>query len=626
MERFKNLSLKNKIFLSTLAVILLISVLIALLARWVLVSSLTFELKRRGMGIAQSIAESSRSYILTEDTAGLTSLAFDSLLGERKPLIVYIFILDKQNNVLSHTFTHAFPEGLQLANRVQPDQTQSIRLLRIGGHSVHDIAVPVKEGIYQIGTVHVGLNKTHIDQLISKLRITFLGFLSAIAVIFFLISHRLSLYITRPVSELTAVSDEISRGNLDIEPHLGKEIVHWRESKKKGRAGDEVMQLADSFINMTNRLKISQFKLKESEEKYRSLFNSGPNPIFVLDRETLEIVDANPSAEETYGYSKDELIGRSFIDLGFFEDDKTGLSLFTTETKGDSSIVHSKVRHYKKGRKPFYVNVHACAAKYRDRDAMIIATTDITEMIEKDTQLIQASKMTTLGEMSAGIAHELNQPLNAIKMGSEYLKMMVEDGRKIQEQDLFQVADDLSSQVDRATGIIDRLRDFGRKADFTRERIEINRPIKNVLDLVRKQLSLQNIQVQLELDENLPAILAHNNRLEQVFFNLVTNARDAINQKRETGAGSRNHVICIRSFREDERVAVLVSDTGIGIQEPLKERIFEAFFTTKKLGEGLGLGLAIAYGIVKDYGGDIRVESQEGDGTTFKLTFPCARA
>ena len=622
MERFKNMSLKNKIFFSTLAVILLISLLIALLARWVLVSSLTFELKRRGTGIAQSIAESSRSYILTENTPELTSLIFDALLGERKPLIVYIFILDKQDRVLSHTFTHPFPEGLQLANRVPPDQPQSIRLLRIGGHEVHDIAVPVKEGIYQIGTVHVGLNKTHIDQLVGKLRITFLGFLSVIAVIFFLISHWLSLYITRPISELTKVSDEISRGNLDIQPHLGKEIRYRQDLKGKGPVGDEVMQLADSFINMTNRLKISQYKLKESEEKYRSLFDSGPNPIFVIDRETLQIVDANPSVEETYGYSKDELVGKSFLDLGLFGDDKTGLSFFTTETEGHSSIVHSKVRHYKKGHKPFYVNVHACTAQYRDRDVMIIATTDLTEMIEKDTQLIQASKMTTLGEMSAGIAHELNQPLNAIKMGSEFLKMMIEDGRKIQEQDLFQLADDLSVQVDRATGIIDRLREFGRKADFTRERIEINRPIKGVLALVRKQLSLQNIHVQLDLDENLPPILGHNNRLEQVFFNLVTNARDAINQKRETGSGSRDHVIRIRSFREDDHVAVMVSDTGIGIPEGLKGRIFEAFFTTKELGEGLGLGLAITYGIIKDYGGEIHVESEEGAGTTFKLTFP----
>jgi len=257
-------------------------------------------------------------------------------------------------------------------------------------------------------------------------------------------------------------------------------------------------------------------------------------------------------------------------------------------------------------------------------DCLIATTTDINESVEKEAQLIQASKMTTLGEMSAGIAHELNQPLNTIKMGNEFLKMMIEKGKKISEQDLFQVVDEVSGEVDRAAEIITRLREFGRKADFTKEKIDINRSIRGVLDIVGKQLSLQNIDVELDLDETIPHILAHNNRFQQVIFNLVTNARDAINQKHEAEAESDNRVISIRSFREDDRVAITVSDTGIGIPEPARDRIFEAFFTTKEMGEGMGLGLSISSEIVRDYGGDIHVQSEEGSITTFKLTFPCA--
>jgi len=614
-KKISEASLKNKIFFSTLAVILLTSVLIALFTRWILISSLTLELQRRGLGIAQSIAEGSRGYMLTQDTPNLTSLVFDARLGERKFLIPYVFILDKKNNVIAHTFTSAFPDGFHMANSILPEQDKSIKLLKMGRLSVYDVAIPVKEGIYQIGVVHVGLNKNHIDTLIGKLRTTFVGFVSVVTIIFFVISHWLSNYITRPISELTKVSDEISRGNYDIKPDL--------KNKIEG-AGSEVILLADSFINMTNRITISQIKLKESEEKYRHLVSSGPNPIFVIDRKTFEILNANPRAEETYGYTKDELTGMLFTNLGPFEYKDSDLSKAVNGDWEKAQVANSKVQYYKKDNSPLYVSLHASPTRYKDRNALIIATTDITEMVEKDNQLIQASKMTNLGEMSAGIAHELNQPLNAIKMASEFLEMMIEKNRKIPQQDLYDVIKEVSCQVDRSAAIINRLRDFGRKSDFTKEKIFINEPVKGVLEILGRQLSLQNIEVELDLDETIPPILAHNNRLEQVIFNLITNARDALNQKQEIEEDSANRHIRIRSSKNGERVALTVSDNGIGIHESLRERIFEAFFTTKEMGEGMGLGLSISYGIVKDYGGDIDIESKEGLGTTFKLSFPCA--
>lgn len=244
------------------------------------------------------------------------------------------------------------------------------------------------------------------------------------------------------------------------------------------------------------------------------------------------------------------------------------------------------------------------------------------EMVEKDAQLVQASKMTALGEMSSGVAHELNQPLNSIKMGSEFLRMMIEKEGAVPPDQLHTVVDEMSSQVDRASEIISTLREFGRKAELVEERLNINRPIRGVFALLGQQLSLQNIHVVLELDDALPPILAHNNKLQQVLFNLVTNARDAINQKRQTVGNAVLQTIRIRSFMENDRVAVSVSDSGTGIPEHIRDKIFEPFFTTKEAGQGMGLGLSITYGIVRDYGGDIEVRSEEDVGTTFKLTFP----
>ncbi|QLA16500.1 ATP-binding protein [Desulfolutivibrio sulfoxidireducens] len=663
MKPFRRLSLKIKIFLSTLGVVLLISATIAMLARWILVSSLTRELELRGVAIAQSIAEGGSGYVLDQDTPNLVSLVFDAAqLGERKILISYIYIVELDGNVLAHTFIKPFPRDLLFLNVLPPDKDQSVTLIQVDGEQAYDIAVPIKEGIYTLGSVHVGLNKNHIDNLVGKLRFTFLGFISAIVVIIFLIALRLSNYITQPVTRLTRISDEISRGNLDFpmtlldaqgrEPkdcpaysntdlpcwHFDQNLMDESETTAenvrtckecvfyKKRTGDEVDQLADSFSNMIWSIKLYRRRLRESEEKYRSLFDSNPDPVFVVDLDRKHILDANPRAEEVYGFAKPDLIGRPISDLEP-SDAMTGVSRFLSTPQAGECILFTKVRHIKKAGTPFFVNVHACRTHYRGKEAVIFSTTDITEMVEKDAQLIQASKMKTLGEMSAGIAHELNQPLNAIKMGSDFLSLMVGQNRDIPKEHLSRVVGEISAQVDRAATIISHLREFGRKSDLKKEKVDINVPIRGVFTIIGQQLALQNIDVTLDLCDNPPQVHAHSNRLEQVFFNLVTNARDAINMRFDghRDEGLKDHgprEISIRSWLENGRVAVTVSDTGCGISPKNLQKIFEPFFTTKTTGHGMGLGLSISYGIVKDYGGDIEVGSEPGEGTTFKLSFP----
>jgi len=663
MERLRNISLKNKIFFSTFGVILLLAVGIALDTHFVVVSGLTDELEQRGISIAQSIADRSKTYIVTRDQANLVSLVFDSaLLEERRKLIAYIFILDTENRILSHTFLRPFPEALRLANVLLPKDIHRIKLIHFSDQSAFDIAVPVREGIYQIGTVHVGLNKRHIDRLVGRLRITYLGIVAIIVVIFFLISHRLSTYITKPISELTEIADEISRGNLDVVSRIGSDVRCWEIlgcGKKdcpaylftnfpcwymddtlcsvaqpckfpeklehclvcplyRKRAKDEVQQLADSFLHMTHRLKASQAELRESEEKYRSLFESGPNPVFIVRPRTLVILDANPAVEGTYGYAREEIIGKSFADLGISESEGSQLLPCGETSFEDSCSMDSRVRHYRKGGKPLYVNLHTCTTKYGPDDAIIVAVTDITDMVEKDAQLIQASKMTTLGEMSAGIAHELNQPLNVIKMGSEFLTMMMEQNRQITKEDAFLVAGEISAQVDRASEIIRSLRRFGRKSDLVKEKVDINQAVRDVLDIMERQLKLQGIDLEIDLQEGIPPIEGYRNRIEQVIFNLVTNARDAVLQKKDEKSP---RAISIRSFAEEGASILTIADTGVGIPEGIKEKIFEPFFTTKDVGQGMGLGLSITYGIVRDSNGEIVVDSQEGRGSVFKLVF-----
>ena len=287
-------------------------------------------------------------------------------------------------------------------------------------------------------------------------------------------------------------------------------------------------------------------------------------------------------------------------------------------------MMSSKVRFFKKGHLPLFVNVHACPATYQGQDAIIVATTDISALVEKENQLIHASKMKSLGEMSAGMAHELNQPLNALKMGSDFLQMTIENQMAVNDDDLHQVVRQMSTQVDRAADIIVRLRAFGRKSDFRREPISINRSVQAAMRIIGHQLKLQDIDVEQVLDENLPAILAQPNRIEQVMFNLLSNARDAIVERRTKDPDAGRGLIRIRSFREFDRVVLTVRDNGGGIAESMRERIFEPFFTTKDPGAGMGLGLSILHGIITDYDGNIDFSSRPNRETTFKISFPAA--
>ncbi|SNR76345.1 PAS domain S-box-containing protein [Humidesulfovibrio mexicanus] len=661
MFRYGRLSLKNKIFVSILGVVLLISVAIAFLARYILVSSLTTELEMRGSAIAHSIAERGSGYVLDKNTPLLLSLIFDEArLHERKKLISYIFVTDQNDEVLAHTMTRAFPQELRQANALPPTESRSVRLVSVDQEDIHDIAVPIREGLYRIGTVHVGLSKSHIDSLIATLRLTFLGFISAIILIIFFLSNRITQYITHPLSKLTRIADELSRGNFDITMDLQEEDEHWKpmdcpayentempcwhfdQSARSAAAhrtckncvfyrkrdGDEVAQMGDSFRNMVWSIKLYRRRLRESEEKYRSLFDSGPDPVFVVDCEDFRIADANPRALELYGYDKEELIGMSYLALGPENRKDCLLSYEGGETDdpagGSGCLYHPKVLHYKKGMRPFYVNVHACPISYRGRHAIIISVADITEMIEKDAQLIQAGKMKSLGEMSAGIAHELNQPLNAIKMGSEFLAILDESGQTAPPEAFRQVVREISGQVDRAAEIINTLRSFGRKAEMLKEPVDVNAPIKSVLTIVRRQFELDNIRFHLELAEGLPKVLAHDNRLQQVFFNLLTNARDAINEASSPSDEGARRSITIATRTEGQSVVVEVRDTGIGMAEDMRDKIFEPFFTTKETGQGMGLGLAITYGIVRDYGGQIRIDSAPGKGAAINLHFPQA--
>jgi C4-dicarboxylate-specific signal transduction histidine kinase len=240
------------------------------------------------------------------------------------------------------------------------------------------------------------------------------------------------------------------------------------------------------------------------------------------------------------------------------------------------------------------------------------------ELTEKQEQLVQAAKLATLGELTTGIAHELNNPLNNIGL---FIGNVL-DRIRLGQWDEARMEHDLSAamlQVDKATEIITHLRTFGRAAPVSRESVSINQVAGRALSLLREQFRLRQVQVELELAPEEPRVTGNPIQLEQVVMNLLTNARDAIADSPLRRVSISSQVI------EGERVRLVVADSGPGIPGELQQRVFDPFFTTKEVGEGTGLGLSIVYGIVQDHDGTITVESPPGQGASFVVELPRER-
>jgi C4-dicarboxylate-specific signal transduction histidine kinase len=238
------------------------------------------------------------------------------------------------------------------------------------------------------------------------------------------------------------------------------------------------------------------------------------------------------------------------------------------------------------------------------------------DLRDKQEQLVQAGKLATLGELTTGVAHELNNPLNNIGL---YVGNVIDQIRlgEIETEHFVSDLEKAMEQVRKATDIISHLRTFGRAAPVSIEQVDVDDVIERSLLLVHEQLRLRGIEVELELCPDELLVLANPIQLEQVFINLLTNARDALEE-------SRRKVIRIASAREDQLILIAFSDTGPGIPQDIQQRIFDPFFTTKEVGAGTGLGLSITYSILKEYGGDITVSSKKGKGATFLIELPFA--
>ncbi|MBA3806510.1 MAG: histidine kinase, partial [Acidobacteria bacterium] len=249
-----------------------------------------------------------------------------------------------------------------------------------------------------------------------------------------------------------------------------------------------------------------------------------------------------------------------------------------------------------------------------DRTGALVVLEDVTARIRLEEQLQQREKLSSIGLLAAGVAHEVNTPLTGV---SSYTQMLL--GMIPETDPKHALLQKVRRQADRASNIVNNLLNFSRTGSATEfNDLDVHRVLDDTLQLLETQLRRNQIEIERCYDPELPKALGNAGKLQQVFTNLILNARDAIPEG--------GQITLFTASTDRETIIIEVSDTGIGIAAENVAKIYDPFYTTKGVGRGTGLGLAVTYGIVQEHSGHISVESAPGRGTTFRITLPTAHA
>jgi len=239
----------------------------------------------------------------------------------------------------------------------------------------------------------------------------------------------------------------------------------------------------------------------------------------------------------------------------------------------------------------------------------------MVQLVRRQEQLVQTHKLKAVGTLTAGVAHELNNPLNNIILTSSAL---MEEYRELSDEEREDMLNDLLNEADRAQKIVRKLLDFARESEMETEALDIEDLINRTLALASNQIKLAKVKVKGEIHSDIPQVYGDSRQLIQVFLNIILNALDAMPNGGELS-------ISIYNTQDRENVAVAFTDTGVGIPQHKLRDIFDPFYTTKRSGKGTGLGLSVSLGIVEKHGGEIKVSSQVNQGSTFTVLLPAAK-
>jgi PAS domain S-box-containing protein len=370
-------------------------------------------------------------------------------------------------------------------------------------------------------------------------------------------------------------------------------------------------------IDITDRKKMEK-ELKEANDFLMNLIESSVDGIIVTDMKG-DILIFNKGAEDLLGYKSEEVVGkmniRSIYQLGVAKEVMEKLR--SPDFGGVGKLTSLPIFHRRKDGEMIEGDLSASLI-YNEKGNEIASVgifKDLRERLKMERELreiqqalLQSEKLAAMGRLTSQVAHELNNPIYGIMNTLELLKTEIppeNKRRRILELSL--------SEIQRLSEMLRNMLSFSKPEEEKRRPVKIDELIEGILLVMEKQMKESNIQVEASFDSDISEVMASTNQMRQVMLNILKNAKEAM---------PKGGTLTVRTAREGNKILITTQDTGIGIPEEIRDKIFEAFFTTKQKVKGVGLGLSVCYGIIKDHGGEIKVESEEGKGTTFTISLP----
>ncbi len=423
-----------------------------------------------------------------------------------------------------------------------------------------------------------------------------------------------------------AAQRRLLRQEVDNQPMLqGREITLMRKDGNaivclntaavvRDTAG-RVLRYHGALMDITERREMER-RLYQQQEFARRLVDSFPDLILVLDAAG-RYTFTSPRIKDILGYEPEEYGTQELAERTHPEDRPALQALFAEIAAGQQSFasLEIRVRHKLGEWRRIRCHFSPLFNETGKTDGVIISGRDVTDLKRLEEQLIQAEKLAAMGQMLAGVAHELNNPLTAILGVTELLRE-----RQGLEDTVKRQLDLTHRQARRAARIVQNLLEFSRPAAPQKNPLDLNGLIERTLQLHEHSLRRNSVEVDFQPLNGLPAVIGDANQLIQVFLNLISNAEHAIREVRESGR------IQIRIAPAASHISVTVQDDGVGIAPEAVQRLFDPFYTTKRPGGGTGLGLSICMSIIREHGGSIDVETLPAGGSAFSVLLPIAAA
>jgi PAS domain S-box-containing protein len=394
-----------------------------------------------------------------------------------------------------------------------------------------------------------------------------------------------------------------------------------------------------STIQDITELKQAEKAQRESEKKYRLFVENANDAIFVVQDGRTPF--ANQRSEDLLGYTLDELKEVPIAEWIHPADREMALDRYRRKLKGEDPPTDYTFRVIRRGSETRWVLINCVLIEWEERPAILTFMRDITEQKQVEVQLQQAQKMEALGAMAAGLAHEINNPVNCILINAPLIERIWEDilpgvqdyAEKNSEktyggltflflkENFAQLISDMGLAGDRIAKLVAALKNFVRQPEeIHKEPVDINQVVENALQLSRSTVAKSGIELHVQYGQNLPMIEGHLESLEQIFLNLVLNSVQAIHHE-------KGEIRITTSFQDNtKKISIFVEDNGEGIDSAIASNIFDPFFTTKHMEGGGGLGLFVTYNLVKEFNGDITFESRKDAGTVFRIAFPVEKS